>query len=79
MWLRETTVRRAQSLGVRSWVRNTPRRTVDGEVQGLRDKVQSMKHFLQYEGSPASQIDRAKFRNEREISTYDHDTFEVRR
>uniref|UniRef100_A0A3Q0RWS5 Acylphosphatase-like domain-containing protein n=1 Tax=Amphilophus citrinellus TaxID=61819 RepID=A0A3Q0RWS5_AMPCI len=56
------------SLGLSGWVKNTRQGTVIGQVQGPRDKVSDMKHWLKSVGSPSSRIDRAVFSNEREIS-----------
>ncbi|KAK1798483.1 hypothetical protein P4O66_006775 [Electrophorus voltai] len=55
-------------LGVNGWVKNTRQGTVIGQVQGPRDKVEEMKHWLRYVGSPSSRIDRAEFTNQRDIS-----------
>ncbi|XP_049321405.1 acylphosphatase-2 isoform X1 [Astyanax mexicanus] len=57
-----------KKLGVNGWVKNTRQGTVIGQVQGPRDKVDEMKHWLRHVGSPSSRIDRAEFSNERDIS-----------
>ena len=69
---------KANSLGVRGWIRNTERRTVRGELEGTIDILATMKEWLHNEGSPRSRIDRAIFRNEKEIEQYTFKGFYVR-
>jgi acylphosphatase len=40
----------ANSLQVGGWVENTNRGTVVGEIEGNRDKVETMKHWLSSTG-----------------------------
>ncbi|XP_073410023.1 acylphosphatase-2 [Dendrobates tinctorius] len=54
-------------LGVVGWVKNTRQGTVQGQVQGSEEKVNSMKAWLSKVGSPSSRIDRTDFSNEKEI------------
>ena len=75
---RKYTQSKANSLGVRGWIRNTERRTVRGELEGNIDILATMKEWLRNEGSPRSRIDRAIFRNEKEIEQYTFKEFYVR-
>ncbi|XP_041031034.1 acylphosphatase-2-like isoform X1 [Carcharodon carcharias] len=65
----------ARKLGVVGWVRNTRRGTVEGQVQGKEELVNSMKNWLSKVGSPSSRIDQAHFSNEKEISKLDFSNF----
>ena len=49
---RKYTQSKANSLGVRGWIRNTERRTVRGELEGTIDILATMKEWLRNEGSP---------------------------
>ena len=61
---------KAKSLGVHGWCRNTRRGTVDGELEGEANDIETMKKWLRIEGSPSSRIDKTIFKNEREIQDY---------
>uniref|UniRef100_A0A8C8RR19 Acylphosphatase-like domain-containing protein n=1 Tax=Pelusios castaneus TaxID=367368 RepID=A0A8C8RR19_9SAUR len=67
-----------KKLGVVGWVKNTPRGTVTGQVQGPKEKTEIMKNWLRNVGSPMSRIDRAVFSNEREISTLEFPNFSTK-
>ncbi|KAM4040566.1 acylphosphatase-2 [Anomaloglossus baeobatrachus] len=56
-----------RKLGVVGWVKNTRQGTVQGQVQGPEEKVNSMKAWLSKVGSPSSRIDHTDFSNEKEI------------
>eukprot|EP00062_Callorhinchus_milii_P008009 gi/632950236/ref/XP_007890607.1/ PREDICTED: acylphosphatase-2 [Callorhinchus milii] len=72
------TEEQARKLGVVGWVRNTRQGTVEGQVQGTKDNVDSMKNWLSKVGSPSSRIDRANFSNEKEISKLEFKHFTTR-
>ena len=61
---------KAKAIGVRGWCRNTRQGTVQGELEGEANTIETMKIWLQKEGSPSSRIDRAVFKNERGIQEY---------
>merc|ERR1712001_430517 len=75
---RKYTQSKANSLGVRGWIRNTERRSVRGELEGTIDILATMKEWLRNEGSPRSRIEKAIFRNEKEIEQYTFKGFYVR-
>ncbi|XP_066284288.1 acylphosphatase-2-like isoform X2 [Branchiostoma lanceolatum] len=77
VFFRAYTEEQASRLGLVGWVRNTRRGTVEGVVQGQRELVQQMKHWLEFTGSPMSWIERATFRNEKDISKLDFDRFKI--
>ncbi|XP_038214175.1 acylphosphatase-2-like [Zerene cesonia] len=79
VFFRKYTKEQAQKLGLKGWCMNTSHGTVQGQVQGPADKVESMMHWLKTTGSPSSKIDKAEFRNEKEISEYTFQSFDIRR
>ncbi|XP_018419827.1 PREDICTED: acylphosphatase-2 [Nanorana parkeri] len=68
----------AKKVGVVGWVKNTRQGTVAGQVQGLEDKVSSIKAWLSKVGSPSSRIDRTVFSDEKEISKLQYNGFSTR-
>ncbi|XP_075720629.1 acylphosphatase-2 [Rhinoderma darwinii] len=68
----------ARKLGVVGWVKNTRQGTVQGQVQGPGEKVNSMKAWLSKVGSPSSRIDRTDFSNEKEIPSLQFNGFSTR-
>ncbi|KAF5830769.1 Acylphosphatase-like domain-containing protein [Dunaliella salina] len=79
VFFRNYTEKQAKSLGLRGYCLNTPRSTVQGELEGPKDKVEKMKHWLRHEGSPQSVIEKVDFTDERDITDYSYPGFEVRR
>ncbi|XP_077291449.1 acylphosphatase-2-like [Arctopsyche grandis] len=79
VFFRKCTEEEADKLGVRGWCKNTPQGTVQGQIEGPETQVQSMKHWLEFTGSPMSKIDRVKFDNERQINEYTFNDFSVKR
>ncbi|KAL3874445.1 hypothetical protein ACJMK2_037457 [Sinanodonta woodiana] len=67
VFFRKYALQEAEQHGLVGWVRNTRRGTVLGIVQGPKDKVHKMKHWLCKKGSPRSVIDKCELQNEREI------------
>ncbi|KAG2496870.1 hypothetical protein HYH03_005270 [Edaphochlamys debaryana] len=51
----------ANRRGLCGWVENTPRGTVQGEIEGPLEQVRGMKRWLESTGSPYSRIERAEF------------------
>ena len=78
VFLRKYTQEKAKSLGVRGWIRNTEKRTVQGVLEGENGIIETMKNWLRREGSPSSRIDQAVFKNEREIQEYSFTKFSVK-
>ncbi|XP_036057498.1 acylphosphatase-2 isoform X1 [Onychomys torridus] len=68
----------AKKRGVVGWVKNTSKGTVTGQVQGPKEKVDSMKAWLSKVGSPSSRIDRTDFSNEKTISNLEYSNFSIR-
>ncbi|XP_032688135.1 acylphosphatase-1-like [Odontomachus brunneus] len=79
VFFRKYTQKRGQELGLTGWCRNTPDGTVAGHLQGEKRQVEEMKHWLRHTGSPQSRIDKAEFRNEKEISELSLSKFEIRK
>ena len=78
VFFRKYTQQKAKSLGVRGWIRNTEKNTVQGEIEGTTDILENMKNWLRKEGSPSPRIDQAVFKNEREINEYSFTGFSVK-
>ncbi|CAH2255183.1 acylphosphatase-2 isoform X1 [Pelobates cultripes] len=68
----------ARKLGVVGWVKNTRQGTVQGQVQGPEEKVNTMKSWLSKVGSPSSRIDRTNFSNEKEITKLQYNGFSTK-
>ncbi|MGH0152237.1 UNVERIFIED_CONTAM: hypothetical protein FKN15_036523 [Acipenser sinensis] len=72
---KEHTEDQGNKLKLVGWVKNTPRDTVVGQVQGPRETVQIMKTWLRTVGSPMSRIDKVTFTNETQISSLEFSSF----
>lgn len=79
VFFRKHTTKKAEALKLVGWVRNTPRGTVEGVAQGQTSGIEEFKHFLQYEGSPQSKIEKTTFSDEKDISELEFEKFEVRK
>eukprot|EP00162_Nutomonas_longa_P003003 comp13665_c0_seq1/m.19132 comp13665_c0_seq1/g.19132 ORF comp13665_c0_seq1/g.19132 comp13665_c0_seq1/m.19132 type:complete len:100 (-) comp13665_c0_seq1:43-342(-) len=78
VFFRKHTALKAVSLGLVGWVKNEDDGSVQGEVQGVRTKIEAMRKWLRTEGSPKSRIDKAVFQN-RAIDALEYEEFSVRR
>uniref|UniRef100_A0AAX7VL27 Acylphosphatase-like domain-containing protein n=1 Tax=Astatotilapia calliptera TaxID=8154 RepID=A0AAX7VL27_ASTCA len=63
---------------INSFLPNTYKGTVVGQVQGPADMVEEMKVWLSKEGSPTSRITRASFTNQRSIDKLELSGFKTR-
>ncbi|XP_045533684.1 acylphosphatase-2-like isoform X2 [Pieris brassicae] len=79
VFFRKYTKNQADKLGLKGWCMNTSRGTVQGQMQGPNDKVESMMQWLKTTGSPSSKIDKADFINNKEIDDYTFKSFDIRR
>ncbi|XP_023944445.2 acylphosphatase-2 [Bicyclus anynana] len=79
VFFRKYTKDQAEKLALKGWCRNTSKGTVEGQMQGPSDKVETMMNWLKTTGSPSSQIDKANFKNDKEISEYTFSNFDIRR
>ena len=79
VFFRKYTQKRGKELSLKGWCMNTDDGTVVGRLEGDKDKVEEMKHWLRNTGSPQSAIDKAEFRNEREISTTTFSNFDIKK
>jgi acylphosphatase len=68
VFFRKFTAEHATALGLAGFVLNTDSGSVKGEMEGARDKVALMRHWLEHTGSPKSRIDRAAFTPEVEVA-----------
>ena len=78
VFFRKYTQEQAKSIGVKGWIRNTARRTVQGELEGDYTNIELMKRWLLNVGSPSSRIERAEFKNEHEIQELSYNVFKVK-
>ena len=51
--------------------------TVTGELEGEQARVIEMRSWLETKGSPQSRIDRAEFRNVRQITKFSFENFKI--
>ncbi|XP_013192606.2 acylphosphatase-2 isoform X1 [Amyelois transitella] len=77
VFFRKFTKEQAQKLGLRGWCKNTDEGTVLGHMQGPPDKIETMMQWLKTTGSPSSRIEKAEFRNQKEITEYSFDNFSI--
>lgn len=79
VFFRKFTHEQAVKLKLVGWVMNTDKGTVVGQMQGKDDAVKKMKDWLKSTGSPKSKIDRAEFKNEKEIEKFEFAEFSIRK
>ena len=79
VFFRKYTQQEATKLKLVGWVMNTEQGTVLGQMQGTPDAVKSMKAWLKTKGSPKSKIDKAEFKEEKEIKALQFKAFDVRK
>ncbi|XP_033331489.1 acylphosphatase-1 [Megalopta genalis] len=79
VFFRKYTQQRGKELGLRGWCMNTSQGTVVGRLEGEKAKIDEMKHWLRSTGSPQSAIDKAEFRNEREIDKLSFENFGIKK
>ena len=72
VFFRKYTQKKGNELGLRGWIMNTVNRTVKGQIEGESENVETMKKWLQTNGSPSSRIDEAVFSCEKEIDQYSY-------
>uniref|UniRef100_UPI00398F293D acylphosphatase-1-like n=1 Tax=Pristiophorus japonicus TaxID=55135 RepID=UPI00398F293D len=77
VFFRKHTQKEAQRRGVVGWVRNTPRGTVQGQLQGAEGPMRAVQAWLRDTGSPKSQIERAEFSNQKRIQRRDYTDFQI--
>lgn len=78
VFFRRSTLEQATALGLSGWCMNTVEGTVKGVLEGDADKIELMKHWLQYKGSPHSKIDKVTFTNQEEIESRSFDRFFIK-
>ncbi|KAI8421523.1 hypothetical protein MSG28_009563 [Choristoneura fumiferana] len=76
---RKYTKEQAEKLGLRGWCKNTAHGTVLGHVQGPAYKVETMMNWLKTTGSPTSQIEKAEFRNQKDLDDFTFQSFDIRK
>ncbi|XP_031847868.1 acylphosphatase-1 [Nomia melanderi] len=79
VFFRKYTQKRGKELGLKGWCMNTSQGTVVGRLEGEKEKVEEMKNWLRYTGSPQSAIDKAEFRGEKEISQASFSDFDIKK
>ncbi|XP_035738793.1 acylphosphatase-1-like [Vespa mandarinia] len=79
VFFRKYTQKKSQELGLKGWCMNTDRGTVVGQLEGEQSKVEEMKRWLQCTGSPQSAIEKAIFKNEKEIMQSSFTSFDIRK
>uniref|UniRef100_A0A0K8RJF8 Acylphosphatase n=1 Tax=Ixodes ricinus TaxID=34613 RepID=A0A0K8RJF8_IXORI len=79
VFFRKCTKEKAEELELRGWVRNTSKGTVEGVVQGEKEKVNEMKGWLSRVGSPHSSISKCVFSDERDVQSPEYSNFAIRK
>lgn len=74
VFFRQSTLRRAQELGVRGWVRNRPDGTVEAYVVGEDEGVAALEAWA-HDGPPSAAVSGVEAQD---APVEDHDRFEVR-
>ncbi|XP_050688198.1 acylphosphatase-2-like isoform X1 [Eriocheir sinensis] len=78
VFFRKYTKKKAVELGIRGWCKNTEEKTVAGQLEGSHRELSLMKDWLQRTGSPSSRIEKAEFKNEKEIDDYSFKNFSIK-
>lgn len=76
VWYRQSTVERAQALGLSGWVRNLPDGRVEVVAEGAPDAVDQLVAFC-HEGPPLARVEGVELAAE--TPTGEFGTFEARR
>ncbi len=69
VWFRESTKRKALSLGVYGWVRNLPDGTVEVVAEGDEDKVRELIKWC-HKGPPAAKVTNVKVEEEEYLGEF---------
>ena len=69
VWFRESTKRKALSLGVYGWVRNLPDGTVEVVAEGDEDKVRELVKWC-HKGPPAAEVTNVREQEEEYIGEF---------
>ncbi|XP_010896188.2 acylphosphatase-1 isoform X3 [Esox lucius] len=77
VFFRKYTQAEGKKLGLVGWVQNTESGTVQGQLQGPKNKVRQMQDWLKSTGSPKSQIIKAEFKNEKNVESLDYSAFSI--
>ena len=77
VYFRKYTKEKADTIGIRGWVKNTTQKTVIGELQGHMEDVSKLKTWLEKEGSPRSKISKAAFEDQGVIKHYTYSDFSI--
>ncbi len=70
VWFRESTKRKALSLGVNGWVRNLPDGTVEIVAEGNEDSVEDLVKWC-HKGPPAAKVLKVNREEEEYIGEFD--------
>ncbi|XP_011498784.1 PREDICTED: acylphosphatase-1-like [Ceratosolen solmsi marchali] len=79
VFFRKFTASKAKELGLNGWCMNTNDGTVRGYIEGNMSKIDEMKNWLQYIGSPKSSILKAEFKNEKGLNNLTYHNFTIKK
>ena len=79
VFFRKRTKEQADNLGIVGWVRNTDRGTVTGVAQGKSANIDVLQNWLRTKGSKSSRIDRAEFKNQRNLDKPEFSEFSIKK
>uniref|UniRef100_A0A665WFP8 Acylphosphatase n=1 Tax=Echeneis naucrates TaxID=173247 RepID=A0A665WFP8_ECHNA len=77
VFFRKYTQAEGKKLGLVGWVQNTRAGTVQGQLQGPRNKVKEMQQWLRSTGTPKSEITKAEFKNEKMVDSLEYSSFDI--
>ena len=77
VYFRKFTQQRAVELGIFGEVKNEEDGSVTGVAEGRIEKINELKYWLQFKGSPKSKIDTADFQDEQPCEHRKYSRFEI--
>ncbi|XP_011193559.1 acylphosphatase-2 [Zeugodacus cucurbitae] len=64
--------------GIKGWVKNSKQGSIIGKMQGPKEEVDKMIHWLSKEGSPGCQIEKCVLQNTTTLNRLDYKDFAIR-
>ena len=77
VYFRRFTQQRAVELGIYGSVKNEPDGSVTGVLEGRIEKINELKYWLQFTGSPKSKIESADFQDESPCESRRYERFDI--
>lgn len=77
VYFRKFTQQRAVELGIYGTVKNEEDGSVSGVIEGRIEKINELKYWLQFTGSPKSKIETADFQDEQPCDSRIYERFDI--